>query len=81
MNTLNLLKEQYKNTLIEPRLSGKFLREDLLKSMIDKIDAATTLEDFILAIPNAEQYTSQGDACKHIFARILAWENEPPFIK
>lgn len=74
---LETLKNSYKNTLIEPRLSGKFLSEKTLKEMTAKIDLATNLDEFIKSLPGTGERTSE-NACKHILERIIAWENEPP---
>jgi hypothetical protein len=36
--TLETLKEDYKKTFTEPRLSGKYLPEDYQKEFFDKIE-------------------------------------------
>jgi len=75
--TLETLKEDYKKTFTEPRLSGKYLPEDYQKEFFDKIDAAVTLDEFVNVLNSRDGVTSQNTE-RHILLRILTWENEPP---
>ena len=45
--TLDSLKEDYKKTFSEPRLSGKFLSEDYQKLYFGKIDASNSLDELV----------------------------------
>ncbi len=72
--TLESLKEDYKKTFSEPRLSGKFLPENLQKEFFKKIDVSTTLDEFIEAIGSINKDVDE----RHIIQRILAWNNETP---
>lgn len=79
--TLETLKEDYKKTFSEPRLSGKYLPEDFQKILFDKIDAASTLDEFVSAVDSISGnnfHNPEGNTERHILLRILAWENEPP---
>lgn len=69
---LDELKEAYKKTFTEPRLSGKLLPKDFQDEMFSKIDASTTLDEFCNAINQDE---------RHILMRILEWESLPPFVE
>ena len=77
---LDILKEKYKNTFIEPRLSGKYLPEDFLNNFIQKVDDSSTLDEFLQVINEIFGHQNK-NLERHIIARIIAWENEPPFIE
>lgn len=76
---LEQLKEKYKKTIIEPRLSGRMMPEYLLEELIEKIDAVKTFDEFETVVE--ENFGVKKDRVwKHIVGRISAWENEPPFL-
>ena len=88
--TLQSLKEDYKKTFSEPRLSGRFLPKDYSKELYEKIDNSKTLEEFIDVISNlsdnpkerietTEQTKNRRRSNSyHILSRILTWNDEPP---
>jgi hypothetical protein len=91
---IQTLKDAYKKTFTEPRLSGRYLPADLLKTFSENLDAATTLDEFIdvisllnttreeLAKESEEQTkTRRRDTSYHILLRIEVWNNLPQFVE
>ena len=76
---LDTLKLQYKNSFIEPRLSGRQVPEDFLKILVEKVNASTTLDEFLNAIDEVSNKQHKSNTLRHVITRIIAWENEPPF--
>ena len=74
---LETLKEKFKQTIIEPRLSGKQIPDELLRKFTAKIDLITTLDGFIDLLKT--DFGIRTNAERHLLSRIIAWENEPPF--
>lgn len=68
---LDTLKEAYKKTFTEPRLSGKYLPEAFQEDFFAKIDAATTLDELC-------KHIQHPTPLRHIVLRIIEWENQPP---
>jgi ADP-ribosyl-[dinitrogen reductase] hydrolase len=73
--TLDSLKEDYKKTFSEPRLSGKFLPEDYQKTFFESIDSAKTFDEFVQVL---SKNSDRGNIERHILVRILTWNDQPP---
>lgn len=88
--TLESLKEDYKRTFTDPRLSGKTIPEEYWRKMSAQIDAAATLEEFVAAIeskgsslmpvhkPDDHGHGHFPNTERFILGRILAWNDELP---
>ena len=76
--TLESLKEDYKKTFTEPRLSGKFLSDNFQKELFQKIDSASNLDEFVSVVDSINGNVPMKNPERHILLRILNWNEEPP---
>lgn len=75
--TLESLKEDYKKTFTEPRLSGKFLSEKYQKEFFEKIDSTSNLDEFVSVLDSINGGFPMRNPERHILLRILNWNSEP----
>ena len=79
---LDILKAKYLLTFSEPRLSGRYLPEHLWIKLQDEVNKSTTLDELVQAvgcITDDPEGFYRGNVERFIIARIIAWEQEPPF--
>lgn len=90
---LQELKDDYKKTFTEPRLSGRYLPEDIANKLSSNLDAANTVDEFLDAVcllNKSKEDLEAEDSFKtkerrmgtayHILLRIEMWNSLPPFV-
>lgn len=71
MKLIEILKESYKKTLTEPRLSGKLPEENWLMNKLKEIDRCSDI-DGLSEVSNS----IRENGILFLLRRIEAWENE-----